>query len=578
MGRVRSRPPATTPFRSWRTLARRLPIVILAALAAAVPGGGAMAVSRVNDRPDPPDRVTAPSRAADGDSEDRFGGELAPAAQALETTAPGRSARPPRARLVGGLSDSGIPAVAMLAYTKAQQTMAVTDPSCGIRWSLLAAIGRVESNHGRFGGARLYEDGDTDHPIRGVALNGVGDVAHIADTDDGRLDGDRVYDRAVGPMQFIPSTWRRVATDGNDDGRSDPNNIYDAALGAAVYLCAGDTNLRDLGDRERAVLRYNRSREYAATVLSLASAYERGHRGPLPVVGPTRTPPAIVGTPSLPPANPGPTPSLGGGTGSGRRPGRGPTTSGTTTTSRPLSTTTTTTRGPSTSSTTARPPSSTTTTTTRPPAPSTSSSTTSSTTTTTRPPAGPVLHQVVTDQLPSGPWSLWAGAAADQVTLELRLPTGATWREAGTAAVLGGRWTVASADGRHLLWGVTAADVETVTVTLSDGRVVSVPTVEAGLTGHDERLFAAQLPEALAITAAEGRRSDGSVAVRAEDVVASLEPVAGFDPAVTATVPVVPAEVPEPTVPPQSTRSTQPTDPSVSSTPSTGSAATAPPG
>jgi hypothetical protein len=51
--------------------------------------------------------------------------------------------------------------------------------------------------------------------------------------------------RAVGPMQFIASTWRRVQVDGNGDGRGDPDNIYDAALGAAVYLCAGETDLRD---------------------------------------------------------------------------------------------------------------------------------------------------------------------------------------------------------------------------------------------------------------------------------------------------------------------------------------------
>ncbi|MGH8775651.1 MAG: lytic transglycosylase domain-containing protein [Jiangellaceae bacterium] len=86
-------------------------------------------------------------------------------------------------------------------------------------------------------------------------------VALIRDTDGGALDGDTTYDRAVGPMQFIPSTWRSVSVDGNGDGRRDPNNIYDAAQGAAVYLCAGDTDLRDPIQAARAVRRYNNADE-----------------------------------------------------------------------------------------------------------------------------------------------------------------------------------------------------------------------------------------------------------------------------------------------------------------------------
>jgi len=58
-------------------------------------------------------------------------------------------------------------------------------------------------------------------------------------------DGDTGWDRAVGPMQFIPGTWRRYAADANADGKQDPNNVYDAAAGAAHYLCNAAGHLED---------------------------------------------------------------------------------------------------------------------------------------------------------------------------------------------------------------------------------------------------------------------------------------------------------------------------------------------
>lgn len=122
----------------------------------------------------------------------------------------------------------------------------------------------------------------------------------------------------------------------------------------------------------------------------------------------------------------------------------------------------------------------------------------------------------------------------------MRLPATA-WRAADTEAVLASRWTVGSADGRHLVWGLVAPDVATVAVTLSDGRTVSIPTVESGLPGLASRTVAGTLPEGQNVSGAEGRRADGTPVVRAGDVAASLAPVAGFDPAVTADVPLVAA-------------------------------------
>ncbi len=203
---------------------------------------------------------------------------------------PGRVAKPVQMVLSGApviksLGESGIPDVALRAYKQAEARLAVSDPGCGVPWTLLAAIGRVESNHGRFGGAQLRNDGSATRRIRGIPLDGRPNVALIRDSDGGALDGDTVYDRAVGPMQFIPSTWRAVNADGNGDGFGDPNNMFDAAQGAAQYLCTGTSNLRDQGRAAQAVRRYNNADSYVRVVLGLARMYQAGRVIGLPTTG-----------------------------------------------------------------------------------------------------------------------------------------------------------------------------------------------------------------------------------------------------------------------------------------------------
>jgi len=136
-----------------------------------------------------------------------------------------------------------IPLVALEAYAVAELTVSQTHPSCNLRWTTLAGIGRNESNHGRTNGASLSTDGKSSPPIYGPPLDGTNNNKAIQDTDDGQLDGDAVWDRAVGPMQFIPSTWRTYAVDADGDGQANPHDIDDAALASARYLCSSNRNL-----------------------------------------------------------------------------------------------------------------------------------------------------------------------------------------------------------------------------------------------------------------------------------------------------------------------------------------------
>ncbi|MCP3805228.1 lytic transglycosylase domain-containing protein [Allokutzneria sp. A3M-2-11 16] len=176
----------------------------------------------------------------------------------------------------------GIPGPVLDAYLRADRALAKTMPKCGLHWSYLAGIGKVESNHAR---GRVDAHGTTPTPILGPVLAGGPGMAAIADTDGGRLDGDPVWDRAVGPMQFIPGTWARYGVDGNSDGVVDPHNIYDAALSAGRYLCSGGLDLREPDQLVTAVFRYNHSNAYVSKVLGLAVGYSLGI-APLPDLPP----------------------------------------------------------------------------------------------------------------------------------------------------------------------------------------------------------------------------------------------------------------------------------------------------
>ena len=179
-------------------------------------------------------------------------------------------------RIIATSSTSGIPAAALAAYQRAETVINSADRSCHLDWQLIAAIGRVESDHGRTNGNTLDGTGVARPGIYGLALDGTHGTSRIADTDAGQYDADARYDRAIGPMQFIPSTWSVVGVDADGDGKRNPQDVDDAALATAVYLCSGNDDLSTVGGQRSAVYRYNHSTSYVDLVMSIASAYRAG--------------------------------------------------------------------------------------------------------------------------------------------------------------------------------------------------------------------------------------------------------------------------------------------------------------
>lgn len=179
------------------------------------------------------------------------------------------------ARTLATVRGVEFPLVALDAYYRAAATSATNDPRCSVRWWAIAGIARVEGQHGTYGGAALDELGNATKRIIGIQLNGTNQTQVVADSDGGALDGDPVYDRAVGPMQFIPQTWMRFAADGNADGVATPFNLYDAALAAARYLCGASAALDADPGLRTAYFSYNHSEPYVDRVLSFARLYQR---------------------------------------------------------------------------------------------------------------------------------------------------------------------------------------------------------------------------------------------------------------------------------------------------------------
>jgi hypothetical protein len=134
-----------------------------------------------------------------------------------------------------------IPARYLRLYQQAGQRYRI-DP-----W-ILAAIGSIETNHGRSTAAGVRE---------GVNFAGC----------------------CAGPMQFNitngpPSTWDGYGVDGNRDGRRSPYDLEDAIPAAAKYLRATGAP----GDYRAAIFAYNHADWYVDEVLAKAAEYRAAPR------------------------------------------------------------------------------------------------------------------------------------------------------------------------------------------------------------------------------------------------------------------------------------------------------------
>jgi membrane-bound lytic murein transglycosylase B len=310
---------STKQFGRWQKAVAIVPLALLsAAWTANLAGAGVTAgvLAEAPQQRDPlPDGATVPDEAIEAPASVSSGDGLG-----LGVTGDAQ-------QIVESSSTNGIPAAALAAYQRAESVINSADEGCNLTWQLIAAIGRVESNHGRFGGNALDDDGIAQPGIYGVALDGSSSTSVIRDTDAGQFDNDVVYDRAVGPMQFIPSTWSVVGVDADGDGQRNPQDIDDAALATAVYLCSGADDLSTTAGQRAAVYRYNHSQAYVDLVLSIMDAYLDGDFTSIPnntsaagLLVPDPPDPGTgtddgPGSPGTPDANPGGDPVDPGGNG-----------------------------------------------------------------------------------------------------------------------------------------------------------------------------------------------------------------------------------------------------------------------
>ncbi len=176
-----------------------------------------------------------------------------------------------------------IPHNVLAAYAYAEFVMTQTRPACKLQWTTIAAIGKVSSDHGRVEGRTIDARGwPRPTALVGPPLDGTSGRAKVTDTDGGAHDGDKVWDRTMGPMQLIPSMWRASGVDGDSDGLANPQDIDDAALAAAYHLCTANKDLSVVDNWKAAVNSYHGMAPLIDRVFEAAQAYGVQSKNRLP--------------------------------------------------------------------------------------------------------------------------------------------------------------------------------------------------------------------------------------------------------------------------------------------------------
>lgn len=152
-----------------------------------------------------------------------------------------------------------------------QSAVALAPRPCRLEVSLLAAIGQVES--GNLSGHQLDSDNRPEPAIVGPPLDGSNGLTAVPDTDSGEWDGDTTWDRAVGPLAFIPGAWRLSGVDFDADGERDPQDIEDSSGAAMVFLCASGHDLSSRGGLRSVIWTYNPVPGYVDLVMAWKTAF-----------------------------------------------------------------------------------------------------------------------------------------------------------------------------------------------------------------------------------------------------------------------------------------------------------------
>jgi membrane-bound lytic murein transglycosylase B len=172
----------------------------------------------------------------------------------------------------GRLDD--LPHAALAAYQRSAAVLHEASRQSRLHWTLLAAVGRVLTDHGRRGSHRVDDRGRVRPAIVGKPLRSR--AGHrLTDTEAGQLDGDRRFDRPVGPMLLTPADWTVVGVDGDTDGKRNPQDLDDAALAVAVLLCHSGADLRTAKGKRVGLRRIDTTKGFANAVLDVDTAYRR---------------------------------------------------------------------------------------------------------------------------------------------------------------------------------------------------------------------------------------------------------------------------------------------------------------